>query len=55
MLVEVGHVQNPGTNVPVGVQRLEAAIEPGKADAPVQNCQLENSLSLWEGLDFYSM
>ena len=35
MLVEVGHVQNPGTNVPVGVQRLEAAIEPGKADVPV--------------------
>lgn len=33
----------------------QAAIEPGKADAPVQNCQLENSLSLWEGLDFYSM
>lgn len=35
MLVEVSHVQNPGTNVPVGVQRLEAAIEPGKADVPV--------------------
>lgn len=35
MIVEVGHVQNPGTNVPVGVQRLEAAIKPGKADVPV--------------------
>lgn len=65
MIVEVGHVQNPGTNVPVGVQRLEATIEPGKADVPAWRPSIrksqhfsikavgqENSLLLGEGSAF---
>ena len=65
MIVEVGHVQNPGTNVPAGVQRLEATIEPGKADVPAWRPSIrksqhfsikavgqENSLLLGEGSAF---
>lgn len=55
MLTSLQRLTSPKSAEPMSQSKSkghQAAIELGKADDPVQKRQLENSLSLWEGLDF---